>query len=145
MAERILLDTTALAHLTKASRHSGAYNRIIGHKRIVLSFQSRPELLGANYAPSRQKRLDALLAVVITAPHSAATDVWYARVVAVRKQLKAQSRMGGDAGDADAWIIASALEHSVPLMSHDRQQVELARACDCPTYTDLDELRAGNP
>ena len=145
MPERILLDTTALAHLTKASSHSGAYNRIIGHKRVILSFQSRPELLGANYAPARQKRLEALLAAIVWAPHSAATDVWYARVVAVRKQLKTQGRSGGDAGDADAWIIASALEHALPLMSHDRQQVELARACDCPTYTDLDELRYGNP
>jgi hypothetical protein len=71
--------------------------------------------------------------------------VHYANVVAVRRQLKLQSQPGSDAGDADVWIISSALEHAVPLASHDRQQVSLARACGVPTFTDIAELRAQNP
>jgi predicted nucleic acid-binding protein len=145
MTERILADTTALAHLTKGSPHSAAYNKIVGRKRVVISFQSRPELLSANYNPARRRRLDLLLAATVPAPHSDATDVWYVRIVSVRKQLKAQQRPGSDAGDADVWIIASALEHGIPLMSHDKQQVCLARACGLATYTDLDELREHNP
>ena len=145
MTERILADTTAFAHLTKVSPHSGAYNKIVGRKRLVMSFQSRPELLSADYTPARKKRLDNLMAATVPAPHSDATDVWYARIVSVRKQLKAQQRIGSDAGDADVWIIASALEHGIPMMSHDRQQVCLARACGLPTYTNLDDLREQNP
>ena len=111
----------------------------------MLSFQSRAELLNAGYSKTRQKQLDIYLSACVTAPHSQSTDVHYARVVAVRRQLKSQSQVGGDAGDADAWIISSALEHAIPLATHDRQQVLLARACGLPTYTDMPDLRAQNP
>jgi hypothetical protein len=58
MTDRILSDTTTLAHLTKASKHSAAYNKIVGHKRVVISFQSRGELLSADYTAARRKRLE---------------------------------------------------------------------------------------
>lgn len=145
MTERVLTDRTALAHLTKVSAYSAAYHKFVGGKRIVISFQSRAELLSANYSAARQRRLDDLLAATVPAPATDATAVWYARVVNVRKQLRTQRRIGRDAGDADAWIIASALEHGTPLMSHDEQQVGLARAMGVPTYTCLTGLRDQNP
>ena len=43
------------------------------------------------------------------------------------------------------WIIASALEHDLPLLSHDRQQVALGRVAGLDVLTNLPGLRDHNP
>jgi predicted nucleic acid-binding protein len=113
-------------------------------RHAAISFQVDAELLSAGYAPSRQLRLDALRRSLVYLPHSNATSGWYARVANARKALKARRRPGGDAGDADVWIIASALEHRLVLVSHDRQQIMLARDVGQAVLTVVTDLRSLN-
>ncbi len=145
MAEYVVADTTLISHLTKVSKHSQAYQEMLGDRRLATSFQTPPELLGGNFGPARQKRVDDLLAATLSLPHAESTDVWYARVAAKRKELKKRAQPGGDASDADVWIISSALEHRLPLMSHDSQQVLLGRAMGLRVLTNVDRLRDDNP
>ncbi len=112
---------------------------------MAISFQTDAELLSSEYAPRRQARLNYALSFALRLPHTAETSVWYAKIVTVRKELKRARKAGGDAGDADVWIIAGAAEHRIPLISHDRQMVVLARSSDQRAYTAIPTLRSGNP
>jgi len=145
MAEYLLADTNVVQYLTRASRESLAYERLIGDRRLAISFQTEAELLGFPYKEARRKRLDDLLAAMLKLPHSEATSIWYARVVEVRTDLRRLSRPGGGAQDGDVWVISSALEHELPLLSHDEQQVQLGRAMGLKVLTDLPDLRDTNP
>jgi predicted nucleic acid-binding protein len=98
---------------------------MIGEAEIVLSFQVWPETVSGNFTPARRSRLDLLMSTAVWLPHSRAADIRYAQVLIVRKASKRRQVVGSDASDADMWIIASALEHALPLLSHDRQQVAL--------------------
>lgn len=138
-------DTTVISRLTKSSEHGKAYNDILGDERLAVSFQTVAELQAASWGPRRQQRVDDLLAVTLKLPNSEATGVWYARAIKVRKDLKMRGRSGQDAGDADMWIVASALEWRYPLLSHDEGQVGLSRAMGAKVFTDLPGLRDGNP
>ena len=146
MAEYIVADTSVVSHLTKVSKHCTAYQRLMGESRLAVSFQTPAELLSAGFGTARQQRLEDLLKVTLRLPHSEATNVWYSRVVEKRDFLrKAQQQPGHAASDADVWIISSALEHKLTLMSHDAQQVYLGRAMGLRVLTNLDGLREGNP
>jgi predicted nucleic acid-binding protein len=140
-----VIDTTVLAHLTKVSSNSRFYIERTRDTRTAIPFQVEAELLSAEYAPSRALHLTAIEAAMVRLPHSDATSAWYARVALTRKDLRRRRAAGGGAGDADVWIVASTLEHRSALVSHDAQQVALARASNVPTYTALPALRAGNP
>ena len=146
MAEEYLVaDTSVLSHLTKTSEHAGAYQKMLGERWWAVSFQTKPELLAWNIGLARRQRVNDLLAATRLLPNSEATGVWYSRVVPVRKELKRSGRPGGDAGEADIWIIASAMEHRLPLVSHDTQQVHLGRAMGLRVLTNLEGLREDNP
>ena len=141
--EYFVADSTVMSYLTKASKHSAAYQSLIGERRLAVSFQTPPELRAAGFGSARQQRVDELLAVTLKLPQSEATGVWYARVVEKRKELR--KRLRADASDADVWIISSALEYRLPLISHDIQQVYLGRAMGLKVLTNLDGLRDDNP
>jgi predicted nucleic acid-binding protein len=145
MAEYIVADTSVVSHLTKVSKHCTAYQRLMGDSRLAVSFQTPAELLSAGFGAARRQRLEDLLKVILVLPHSEATDVCYARAVERRRELRKLQQPGADASDADAWIIGSALEHKLSLMSHDAQQVYLGRAMGLRVLTNLDGLREGNP
>ena len=144
-AEYVVADTTVVSHLTKTSPHSTAYDEILGERRLAVSFQTTAELKGAGFGRARQLRVDALLAATLRLPQSESTDVWYARVAEKRKDLRKLSQSGANASDADVWIISSALEYGLPLLSHDTQQVYLGRAAGLRVLTNLEGLREDNP
>ena len=141
----VTLDTSVFAHITKLSAHTLTYRRLLQGTDLVISFQTRPELAAAAYAPPRQARLEGLLRAIVELPHGHETSGWYTRGILQRKVLKRARRVGGDAGDADLWIIASALEYSIPLVSHDAQQVALGRAMGLSVFTALPAHISGNP
>jgi predicted nucleic acid-binding protein len=143
--EYVLADTSVISHLTKVSPQSKAYNDMIGDRWLAVSFQTRPELLAADFGEARRQRIEDLLAVSLKLPHSEATDVQYSKIIPMRKELKRIRRPGGDAGEGDMWIIASALEHGLPLISHDEGQVDLGRAMGVKVLTNLPDLRNTNP
>lgn len=146
MADDVAADTNILSYLTKASDQSAAYQALLGNRRIAISFQADAELRGFTFRSSeRQQRLQDLLRTVIVLPQSEATSICYARIASRRRELRKERKEGGEASDADMWIIASALEHRLPLLSHDKQQVQLARAMGLRVLTNLPELRDSNP
>ena len=146
MAEYIVADTSVVSRLTKMSADCAAYQRLMGDEsRLAVSFQASAELLSFPWGSARRQRLDDLLKVILVLPHSEATNVWYARVMEKRSTLKRAQQPGGDVSDADVWIISSALEHRLALMSHDAQQVCLGRAMGLRVLTNLAGLREGNP
>lgn len=138
MSGYVAVDTSLLAHLTKVSPHSSSYWRLIGERRLAISFQVEAELLGAEYVGRRAARLAALLRLAaLRLPHGDATTIEYARVIRERRRLKTRRRAGGDAGDADVWIISSAIEYDLPFFSHDSQLIRLAQAVGLPVFTAL--------
>jgi len=145
MPQYVVADTTTFSHLTTASKDSKAYQQMLGDRRLAVSFQTPAELRSAGFGPSRQQRVDELLAVTLVLPHSQSTDIWYARVAEKRKELRKLQKPGDGASDADVWIISSALEYRLPLISHDRHQVHLGRAVALRVLTNLDCLRDDNP
>ncbi len=145
MAEYVVADTSVLSRLTSVSKDSAAYDQMIGSRRLAVSFQTAAEILGVDFAPARRRRVETLLAATLRLPQQPSTDVWYARIIRKRKELRKLQQQGSDASDADVWIISSALEYRLPLLSHDRQQVALGRAVGLRVLTNLEGLRDANP
>ncbi len=121
------------------------YNSMIGRRRLAISFQTEAELLGGRFRGERRRRLNDLLAAMLKLPQRPSTSECYARVAAKRKELRKRHSPGGDASDADVWIISGALEHGLPLLSHDKKQVPLGRAVGLRILTNLEGLRDENP
>lgn len=145
MAEYAAVDTSVIYRLTKASQESRAYLEMLGTMRVAISFRTRTELLSFPFGSERKKRLDDLRAAVLVLPHSESTDVWFTRVNEKGRELKKMKQPGTDLSEADIWIISSALEYSLPLMSHDIQQIHLGRAMGLKVLTNLPGLREDNP
>jgi predicted nucleic acid-binding protein len=145
MADSICADTSVVSRLTKKNRTSAWYDDIVEGRQLVISFQVRAELLTTGFSGRRRQRLDYLMSVVVKLPHGELTDAWYAHGSLLRKALRRRRRVGSDASDADLWIIASALENQLPLLSHDGQQVALARAMGADVLTNLPGWRDDNP
>lgn len=89
--------------------------------------------------------MEAYLEDVVVLPHSSADDARFAIASRKRGELPRKQNAGSDASDADIWIIASALEHDLPLLSHDKQQVALGRSLRLAVWTNLPGLRDDNP
>lgn len=142
----ILADRSVIQRLTKASKHSTAYQTMIGDRKLAMSFQTQAELLGFNpKGEQRKKRLRDLLAAIVKLPNTEATNIWYSRVIAVRTELRRSHRPGEGAQDGDVWVLSSALEHGIPVLSHDDHQVHLGRAAGLKVLTNLPGLRESNP
>ena len=132
MADYVLADTSVISRLTQRSPDSEAYAAWRGERRLAVNFQVQAELLAAGFAGQRKQRLDDLIDACVKLPMNESTHVQYARVLAMRAELRKSRHQGSDAGDADMWVISSALEYEIPLFSHDRGQVQLARMMGLP-------------
>ena len=141
----ILADSGVVSRLTAVSKDSTAYHQWIGSRRIAISFQTEAELLGCNFVPARMQRLNDLLATILKLSPTGATIVWYARVSEKKREFQRVNNIAGEVGEGDMWIISAALEHGLDLLSHDGPAVQLARAMAASVYTNLPDLRAGNP
>lgn len=139
-------DTSVISRLTSVSPDSVAYNGWIAGRLLAIGFQVKAELINLRYgSTTRSNSLSTLVASCVHLGHSEATSVWYARVSEKRQDLRKTRSGGWNAGDADMWVISSALEHGLGLLSHDDAQVKLARAMGLETFTNLPNLRVGNP
>jgi predicted nucleic acid-binding protein len=141
----VVLDTAILSYLTKSNSLGAAYDALIGNRKIAVSFQTIAELWSGTFSPSRQMQLDRLTDLATLLPHHEETSRCYARVARARAHLLPTRRPGRDSGDADMWIIASAIEHRLPLITHDKQMVALAREVECDVLTLLAGERRLNP
>ena len=138
-------DSGVITRLTSRSPDSAAYAGWVDERLIAISFQVKAELLSCRYSEARISRLRALVASCVDLKHSEATNVWYARVADKRRELQRAGHDGGNAGQADMWVISSTLEHGLVLLAHDRALVRLAREMGLRVFTNLPGLRDGNP
>lgn len=138
-------DAGVVSLLTKVSPHGNAYNAMLAGRRLAVSFQAVAELQHPALGEKRLKQLNVLLSVTLVLPHSTSTSVHYSQVAQQRTQLRSGQRPGGGAGDGDMWILSSALEYGLPLMSHDGELVALGRSLGHPVLTNLEHLRTANP
>ena len=145
MANPALVDTNVISYLTKISQHSVAYQELLGGRTLAVSFQTQAELLAAGFGAARRQRLDDLLAATLKLPQSEATIVWYGRVAAKRKELQKVRHPASSASEGDVWILSSALEFELVLVSHDAGLVHLGRAMGADVLTAIDGLRDSNP
>lgn len=141
----VIADTGVLSFLIRDYARRPAYQSFLGRRTLAISFQTVAEVLAAQLGPARRVSLEAALRWSAVLPHAHETSECYALVSNARQQLRRGRQVGSDAGDADMWIIASALQYALPLMSHDRQQVMLGRAMGVRVFTTLPELAHGNP
>lgn len=143
--DHLLGDTSVVSRLTKSSSDCAAYSAMLDGRRLAISYQTAAELLGAGFGEKRRAQLNALLAATVELPLSSATKTHYARVADCRRKLRKERKRGGQADDGDLWVISTALEFEIPLVSHDKEQVSLARAMGHPTLTNELSLRGDNP
>lgn len=123
--------------MTKTNTLSAAYADLLNGRRIAISFQTAAELLVADFSDARQQRLEFAVSNTVRLPHSGTTSLHYADVSRARALLSKSRELGRDAGDADMWIISSALRYDLRLVTHDRQQLALAEAAGVECLTAL--------
>lgn len=125
VADAILLDTNVASFFLpfKNRPERSLYYPLLSGKRWVLSFQSVGELLQLpernGWGPDRRHRLDVFLAKFLVVPADAELAATWARV-----SVQAE-RLGRRLETADARILATALRHDLPLVTHDRDLLVL--------------------
>ncbi len=120
----VVVDTSVLSYLTRSGTYAPVYQALIGRSRVVVPFVAETELRGSSWGKNRMQRLDALLAQCVISPMTAATGTQFTSAAAKRATLGFKSAVG----DNDLWIVATAAEHSVPLVTHDVRQGQIALA-----------------
>lgn len=124
VADAILLDTNVASFfLPFENRPQRSLDEpLLSGKRRIPSFRSVGELLPlperSGWGPDR-RRLDGFPARFLAVPADAELAATRARV-GVRAE-----RLGRRSETADAWILATALRHDLPLVTHDRDLLVL--------------------
>ena len=97
------------------------YRPHIHNKLVAVSFVTVGELLfGANHdnwGKAKRDKLRARLRSTVIIPYDYALCETYAR-------LKANLPKGRTIADNDIWIAASAVRHSIPLLTHNRRHFD---------------------
>jgi tRNA(fMet)-specific endonuclease VapC len=122
MVEVVLVDTDVFSFLMKGHTLAAQYEKHIKGKRHALSFVTVGELLSwskqRNWGPAKIAKLEQSIARTGVIPYDMALCQTYAELRA--KLLGA----GRPIGDNDLWIAATAIRHSIPLVSHNRKHYD---------------------
>jgi len=133
----VVIDTNVLRYFTGGSNpgnRSQRYRALLAGRRIALAYHAETELRGfVPQSPSRLAARDTILATSVKLPPGDATQVWYARAAAKRREL----HLDGAVSDNDLWIIAAAAEYECPYMSHDEGACAVARSLGLEVLTAL--------
>lgn len=143
--EVVLADTGALSFIIRDHVRRAPYIAFLAGRTLAISFQTVAEVLSAEYEGRRRVTLEAALRWSLVIPHSDETSARYARMANTRRALRRSRAIGSDAGDADVWIIATAMQYRIPLMCHDKQQIALGRSAGIQVFTALPAYSTGNP
>jgi len=114
----LILDTNIVSILfnRKHALRQTCVDAVAGHQ-LVVSFMTRSELMlwpaANNWGTQRRSALDRHMALYLTLYPDERTCVLWAEIVAQRR------RVGQSIQTADAWIAASALQWSCPLVTTD--------------------------
>ena len=123
----VLLDTTVVSLLHPKKRESEIRDRYAVHmtkQTLALSFQSVAELW--NWAETREwgdearHGLDLFIKRFLVIPYD------YALAQAWARAMQSSQREGRRLEAGDCWIAATAIHRRIPLLTHDRDLVDLS-------------------
>jgi predicted nucleic acid-binding protein len=112
----VLLDTNVVSYLLKGDTRAAAYAPLLEGNRLAISFMTVAELFEwaaiRRWGKPRREQLEQTLANYIVIP----VDIALCRAWG---QLRARQRFAGiTITSQDAWIAATAVHHSLPLVTH---------------------------
>jgi tRNA(fMet)-specific endonuclease VapC len=111
----VLLDTDVFSFLYKASTQAALYAQHVKGKTIALSFVTVGELLlwskTRNWGAARIADLERRIALTGVIPYD----------MDLKSRIKT---IGSPVPDNDLWIAATAIRHSIPLISHNRRNYD---------------------
>jgi predicted nucleic acid-binding protein len=112
----VLLDTNVVSYLFKGDSRAAEYAVILQGHSLAISFMTIAELYEwvatRNWGKVRIDRLEQMLSSYLVVP----IDVDLCRIWG---SLRAQQQAAGRIiAPQDAWIAATALRHSIPLVTH---------------------------
>ena len=112
----LLLDTNIVSFIFKRDSRAAAYAPLLQGNRLAISFMTAAELfqwaVARNWGTSRAQRLEQAIATYLIIP----PDLDLCRVWG---QLRAErQRIGKSIDSQDAWIAATALHFTLPLVTH---------------------------
>src|SRR3954451_24581159 len=119
-----VVDTDVLSFLFKSDSRSQLYSQHLAGKLLVVSFMTVAELeygaFKSNWGVPRMRQLEAHIQQFVIYPFDRSMcRVWAQITDSVRRQ-------GRTIHTADAWIAATAVRHSIPLISHNRKDYQAA-------------------
>ena len=112
----LLLDTNVVSYLLKGDTRAVAYAPLLEGNRLAISFMTVAELFEwaavRRWGQPRQTQLEQALTNYVVIPVDIALCRTWGR-------LRAQQRVAGATiAPQDAWIAATALHYSLPLVTH---------------------------
>ena len=114
----LVVDTDVVSFLFKGDTRAAAYRQHLGGHTLALSFMTVAELYQWAYARAWGEaailRLEERLATFLIIPYDVALCKRWAQVSVARRQI------GHPISTQDAWIAATALYCSCPLVTHNR-------------------------
>jgi tRNA(fMet)-specific endonuclease VapC len=122
MVEVVLVDTDVFSFYLKGDTRASMYHRHTKGKKWALSFATVGELLTwakhKGWGQAKIAEMERRIGLTGVVPYDMALCQTYAELKA--KLLKA----GRPIGDNDLWIAATAIRHSIPLISHNRKHYD---------------------
>ena len=122
----VLLDTTVVSLLHPRKRGSEILGRYAMHmekKTLALSFQSVAELWNwaeaSNWGDEARSGLDIFIRRFLVIPYDYALAQLWARA------MQSSQREGRRLESGDCWIAATAIHRQIPLLTHDRDFLNL--------------------
>lgn len=113
---KLLIDTNIVSYLLKNSPYARPYLQHLKGNVLYISFITLGEIYywaeTAQWGEKRRADLAQRLNAYITVPFEHETARVYARIAAGRK------RIGRPINLHDAWIAACAIQHDIPLVTH---------------------------
>jgi predicted nucleic acid-binding protein len=135
MSDIVLLDTDVFSFLGKTGNKTAAlYQKHVATKTIALSFVTVGELLlwprVRNWGPQKIADLQRRISLAQVIPYDMRLCETYA-------DLKEKiTKAGSPVPDNDLWIAATAVRHSLPLVTHNRRNFDdipdLVLVCEAP-------------
>lgn len=115
----VVVDTDVVSFIFKGDTRGDLYRPHLHGQIAVIAAQTRAELelwtLGRNWGARRKEQLREELRKYVLVPFSEAVCLHWAQVV------DGARRRGRPIGTSDAWIAATALTYSAPLVTHNKE------------------------
>jgi tRNA(fMet)-specific endonuclease VapC len=125
MSDFVLLDTDVVSYLFKNSGHATRFRSLIEGKRIAISFVTVAELykwaIHRSWSETRVQSLEVMLSKCVVVRFSSRLAWKWAEISAARQKA------GRTIDSMDAWIAATAVHHSISLVTNNVEHFRAAQ------------------